>query len=214
MNDSSTDINIMIIEDEAIVAMDLESRLKKMGYGVMGIYSSADNAINFLDIHTPDLILCDININGTQDGIEIAAQVRSSKAIPFIFVTALSDRATLERAKKTLPYGYIVKPYEDSDLVSAIEMAMYKHQVELDQLAITRDKLTPLLSESLSNREFELLQDIIKGMSNAQICETRYISINTTKYHVSNIFKKMNVNSRAEALQKVLTLFTKDHHQR
>jgi len=101
-----------------------------------------------------------------------------------------------------------VKPYEDSDLVSAIEMAMYKHKVELDQLTITQEKLRPLLSDPLSKREFELLQDIIKGMNNTQICETRYISINTTKYHVSNIFRKMGVSSRAEALQKILTLFT------
>ena len=130
--------------------------------------------------------------------------------MPLIFVTALSDRGTLERAKKALPYGYIVKPYEDSDLISAIEMARYKHQVELDQLMITREKLISLISEPLSKREFELLQDIVKGMSNTQICETRYISINTTKYHVSNIFRKMNVKSRAEALQKLLSLFTQN----
>ena len=75
---------------------------------------------------------------------------------------------------------------------------------------ITREKLISLISEPLSKREFELLQDIVKGMSNTQICETRYISINTTKYHVSNIFRKMNVKSRAEALQKLLSLFTQN----
>lgn len=200
----------MIIEDEAIVAMDLESRLRKMGYAVSGIYGDSDNAINYLSIHTPDLILCDINIHGELDGIAVASYVRENKKVPLIFVTALSDRGTLERAKKALPYGYIVKPYEDSDLISAIEMARYKHQVELDQLMITREKLISLISEPLSKREFELLQDIVKGMSNTQICETRYISINTTKYHVSNIFRKMNVKSRAEALQKLLSLFTQN----
>ncbi len=210
MRESNTDISIMIIEDEAIVAMDLESRLRKMGYAVSGIYGDSDNAINYLSIHTPDLILCDINIHGELDGIAVASYVRENKKVPLIFVTALSDRGTLERAKKALPYGYIVKPYEDSDLISAIEMARYKHQVELDQLMITREKLISLISEPLSKREFELLQDIVKGMSNTQICETRYISINTTKYHVSNIFRKMNVKSRAEALQKLLSLFTQN----
>ena len=208
MTDKSTDINIMIIEDEAVVAMDLESRLKKLGYGVAGIYGDSDKAINYLEVHTPGLILCDINIRGEQDGITVATYVRKHKRVPLVFVTALSDRGTLERAKKALPYGYIVKPYEDSDLLSAIEMALYKHQVELEQITLTRDKLEPLLTEPLSNREFELLQDIVKGMSNTEICEARYISINTTKYHVSNIFRKMDVNSRAEALQKILTLFT------
>lgn len=201
-------VNIMIIEDESIVAMDLESRLKKLGYEVTGIYGDSDKAFNFLAVHTPDLILCDINIRGDRNGIDIAMHVREHKRVPLIFVTAHSDRATLEQAKMALPYGYIVKPYEDSDLVSAIEMAKYKHQVELDQLSLTPDKLEPILVESLSKREFELLQDIVSGMDNNQICEVRYISINTTKFHVSNIFRKMNVNSRAEALQKVLTLFT------
>ena len=210
MREANTDISIMIIEDEAIVDMDLESRLRKMGYAVSGIYGDSDNAINYLSIHTPDLILCDINIHGELDGIAVASYVRENKKVPLIFVTALSDRGTLERAKKALPYGYIVKPYEDSDLISAIEMARYKHQVELDQLMITREKLISLISEPLSKREFELLQDIVKGMSNTQICETRYISINTTKYHVSNIFRKMNVKSRAEALQKLLSLFTQN----
>ena len=114
----------------------------------------------------------------------------------------------MERAKKALPYGYIVKPYEDVDLISAIEMAMYKYQIELDQLSITTEKLEPLLSDPLSNREFEILQDIIKGLDNDQISETRYISINTTKFHVSNVFRKMNVSNRAALLHKILTLFT------
>ena len=208
MTESTSDINIMIIEDEAIVAMDLESRLKKLGYSVAGIYGDSNKALNYLEVHTPRLILCDINIRGDKDGIDVAMYVRQNKRVPLIFVTALSDRKTLEQARKALPYGYIVKPYEDSDLLSAIEMARYKHHVELEQITLTRDKLEPLLLDPLSNREFELLQDIVKGMTNAQICETRYISINTTKYHVSNIFRKMDVKSRAELLQKILTLFT------
>ena len=87
-------------------------------------------------------------------------------------------------------------------------MAMYKHQVELEQISLTRDKIQPILNNPLSSREFEILQDIVKGMTNTQISEIRYISINTTKYHVSNIFRKMDVNSRVEVLQKILTLFT------
>jgi len=148
MNESNTDIDIMIIEDEAIVAMDLESRLKKLGYKVAGIYGDSDKALNFLEVHTPGLILCDINIRGDKDGIEVATIVKTNK--PLIFVTALPDRTTLDQARKALPYGYIVKPYEDSDLLSAIEMALYKHHVELEQIALTRESLgRSLLSHSL-----------------------------------------------------------------
>jgi len=157
MNQPNTDINIMIIEDEAIVAMDLENRLKKLGYTVAGIYGDSEKALNYLEVHTPGLILCDINIRGDKDGIEVAMYVRQNKRVPLIFVTALSDRKTLEQARKALPYGYIVKPYEDRDLLSAVEMARYKHHVELEQITLTRDKLEPLLLDPLSNREFELL---------------------------------------------------------
>lgn len=208
MTDKQSDIDVLIIEDEAIVAMDLEQRLQKIGYNVMGIHADSDKAINYLSIHRPQLILCDINIRGSKDGIDVAHYVRQHNRVPLIFVTALSDKSTLERAKKALPYGYIVKPYEDSDLISAIEMALYKHQVELEQVALTRDKLAPLCAEPLSKREYEIVQDIVKGLSNTQICDLRYISINTTKYHVSNIFRKMNVSGRAELLQKILTVFT------
>jgi len=198
----------MIIEDEALVAMDIESRLLKMGFGVAGIYGDADKALGYLEIHQPDLILCDINIDGNADGIDIAMYVNKHKHIPLIFGTALPDRCTLERANKALPYGYIVKPFEDSDLISASEMARYKHQIELDKLKITEESICSLVVEPLSKREFETLQDIISGKNNQQISETRYISVNTTKYHVSNLFKKMNVSSRAELLHKILSLFT------
>ncbi len=208
MSDQYRDINIMIIEDEALVAMDIESRLIKMGFGIAGVYGDSDKALAFLEIHHPDLILCDINISGPKDGIDIAMHVHHHKHIPLIFVTALSDRSTLERAKKALPYGYIVKPFEDTDLESALEMALYKHQVELDKLTITEETIDSLVMEPLSKREFELLKDIISGMSNQQISDARYISMNTTKFHVSNIFKKMNVNSRAQVLQKILSLYT------
>jgi len=197
----------MVVEDEALVAMDLEQRLKRLGYGVSGIYGDYEKAINYLEIHTPEIILCDISIRGEKDGIDIAEYVHKHKSIPFIFVTALSDRATLDRAKKTLPYGYIVKPYENSDLVSAIEMALYKHSAEIDQSSMTIEKISSLCNDPISEREYEIVQDILNGLNNAQIAESRFISINTTKFHVSNIFSKMGVKSRTNVFRKILSLY-------
>jgi DNA-binding NarL/FixJ family response regulator len=205
----ASNISILIIEDEGVVAHDIARRLRKLGYEVADIKSSSDQALNFLSIHRPDLILCDIMINGPQDGIDVAEQVYEHYQIPLIFLTALSDRQTLERAKKALPYGYIVKPFDNHDLLSAIELALYKHSVELEKLAITPEKVNRITNEPVTEREFEMLIDVTKGLTNAQISEARFISISTVKYHMGKLLEKMEVNNRAEALHKIIELLTK-----
>ena len=153
-----SNISILIIEDEGVVAHDIARRLRKLGYDVAGIKNSAEQAYNFLSIHTPDLILCDIRIDGDQDGIDIAEKVYEGKRIPLIFLTAMSDRGTLDRAKKVLPYGYIVKPFDNHDLMTAIELALYKHSQELETYAITIDRINTICQEDLTDREFEMMQ--------------------------------------------------------
>jgi len=86
-----SNISIMIIEDEVIVALDLEERIQKLGYDVAAIRHNSEKALAYLEIHTPELILCDINIKGEKDGIDIAGHVNDHLKIPLIFVTALSD---------------------------------------------------------------------------------------------------------------------------
>lgn len=204
-----SNISILIIEDEGVVAHDIARRVKKLGYDVADIKNSSDQALNYLSIHTPDLILCDIMIDGDRDGIEVAENVHRTKRIPLIFLTALSDRNTLERAKKVLPYGYIVKPFDNHDLLTAIELALYKHSVELDKLAITQEKINLITTEEITDREFEMLEDIIKGLTNQQISESRFISVSTVKYHIGKLLEKMQVSNRADALHKIIQLLTR-----
>lgn len=203
-----SNISVLIVEDEVIVAMDIARRIKKLGYDVAGIKHSSEQAINYIDIHRPDVILCDINIFGDQDGIDVAEYVKNNTSIPLIFLTALSDRGTLDRAKKTLPYGYIVKPFNNRDLLSAIELAMYKHSTELEKLSLTQKRINQITSTEISEREFQILQDIIKGMTNSQISEQRHVSISTVKYHITNILEKMDVKNRAGALHKIIEMLT------
>ncbi len=165
-----SNINILIIEDEAIIAEDISDMLKQLDYDVCGIIHSSTQAIDYLGFHTPDLVLCDIMIKGDKDGIQVAEQIRAKKRIPFIYLTSLSDRPTLERAKKTLPYGYIVKPFNERDLLSGIEMALYKFSQELEQLSLTRDKLDTLAHEPQTDQEFKILMEMINGANNEQIC--------------------------------------------
>lgn len=203
-----SNINVLIIEDEGVVAHDIARRIKKLGYDVAGIKHNGDDAILWLEIHTPDIILCDINIDGPKDGVDVAEYIYNNKRTPLIFVTALSDRSTLERAKKVLPYGYIVKPFDNHDLLTAIELALYKHSVELESLAITEEKINKITTAPVSQREFEMLEDIIKGLTNSQISEIRHISVATVKYHMSKLLEKMEATNRAVALHKIIRLLT------
>lgn len=122
--------SILIVEDEKIVARDIQNILKKMGYSVTGTASSGDEAIQKVITYNPDIVLMDIKLDGDIDGIESAQQIRDRFNIPVIYLTAFADESTLQRAKVSEPHGYILKPFDNRDLHTTIEMALYKHQME------------------------------------------------------------------------------------
>ncbi len=122
--------NILIVEDESIIALDIRSNLESHGYQVVGQADRGEDAIKKAGELHPDLILMDINLKGEMDGIEAAAKIRAQFDLPVIFLTAFADQTTLERARQAEPYGYILKPFEEHELTIAIEMALYKHSME------------------------------------------------------------------------------------
>ncbi len=121
---------IMLVEDENIVAMDIRLRLEKLGYQVVGHAISGEEAIRIASETRPELILMDVKLRGEMDGIEAATRIRAQRDIPIIYLTAFADDATLERARLTQAYGYLMKPFEDRELRSTIEVSLYKHQIE------------------------------------------------------------------------------------
>ncbi len=121
---------ILVVEDEKIVAADLQQRLKSFGYVVVGITSTGETAIQATRDLAPELILMDITLKGDMDGIQTAETIRKNLDIPIVYVTAHADSKTLERAKITSPFGYILKPFEERDLYTTIEMAVYKHATD------------------------------------------------------------------------------------
>ena len=121
---------ILIVEDEAIVAMDIEDRLAAMGYEPIGRASSGEHALALTEEHRPNLVLMDIRLQGAMDGITAASEIRQRFHVPVIILTAYSEDATLARAKLAEPYGYLLKPFDDRELKSAIEIALYKHEAE------------------------------------------------------------------------------------
>lgn len=115
---------ILIVEDESLVAMDMERMLLELGYEVLPNVNSYDDAILALHTNKPDLVLLDINLNDTKSGIDLSKQIQQQYKIPFIYLTSHSDKATMDEALITKPYGYLLKPFDADDLYAAIEVAM------------------------------------------------------------------------------------------
>jgi PAS domain S-box-containing protein len=122
--------SILVVEDETIVARDVATRLSRRGYAVCGIAATADEAVALAGERKPDLVLMDIMLKGDVDGIAAANQIRDTYGLPVVFITAYADEQTLQRAKVSDAFGYILKPFEERELHITIEMALYKHRME------------------------------------------------------------------------------------
>ena len=125
-----TKSRILVVEDDDIVAFDLERRLKKLGYACVGVVATAESAVEKADELNPDLVLMDIMLRGARDGVEAGQEIRERFDIPIIFLTSCCDPATIERAKVSEPVGYILKPVEERALQTAIELGLHKHDSE------------------------------------------------------------------------------------
>ena len=126
--------SVLVVEDESIVSKDIQYSLKKLGYEIVGAASTGVKAIELALQLKPNVILMDIMLKGDMSGIEASAKIKEALNIPVIFLTAYADEKTLEKAKVTEPYAYIIKPFKEIDLHTSIEMALYKHGKELEVL--------------------------------------------------------------------------------
>lgn len=189
--------NIYIVEDESIVAKDIQNSLQKLGYNILGISNNGPDAIkNIVDLE-PDIVLMDIMIKGNMTGIEVADVIKKEYNIPVIFLTAYGDEATLSKAKVTEPYGYILKPFKEIDLRSSIEIALYKHKQDLS-IQKERDFLYNLVDD-----KEHTAKDIIFVKSNSRLVKVSlkdvfyvealkdYVVLNTqfTRYTIHSTMK-------------------------
>lgn len=132
------DIRVLIVEDEGIVATDIQERLSALGYQSVGWADDAERAIAMAEAQRPDIVLMDIRLPGPRDGIQAAEEIGRRFQIPVVFLTAYSEEATLERAKLAQPFGYILKPFNDRELKSTLEIAFYKHRTEREIRRLNR----------------------------------------------------------------------------
>jgi DNA-binding NarL/FixJ family response regulator len=130
MGESMPNAKIAIVEDERVVAADLEDKLLALGYNACGIAYSAKHALSMVEREYPDLVLMDIKLEGSMDGIEVANLIKDRFKVPVIYLTAFSDEHTLQRARVSEPFGYLLKPIQLRDLRSNIEMALFKAGME------------------------------------------------------------------------------------
>lgn len=186
---------VFIVEDEVLVARDIKGRLEKLGYQVIGTAARGEDAVTRVLSERPDLILMDINLKGDMDGIEAADRIRAEADLPIIFCTAYSNDETLARAKVTVPYGYVLKPFDNRELEITIEIALHKHQMEvalkeagirleatlqnLDDGVLTVDQAgVVLLANPMAIQLLGIPKDVLMGLNAAAVL--RFHALNPT----------------------------------
>lgn len=175
--------SILVVEDESIVAKDIQNSLKKLGYTVPSVENTGEDAIDAAGQYKPDLILMDIMLKGEISGIEAAEQIRQRYQIPVIFLTAYADESTLSKAKVTEPYGYIIKPFKEIDLHTSIEMALYKHGKE-QEVRKERDLYSSIVLDKSA-------EDCIFVKSNSRLVKVKTNEI----YYVEALKDYVNIHT-------------------
>ncbi|MFC1669741.1 SpoIIE family protein phosphatase [Spirochaetota bacterium] len=210
------DVNILIVEDEAIIATNIEDILKKLGYKSAGIAHTGKNALALVEKYDPQIILMDINLKGEMDGIEAAESIKHKYNKPVIFITAYSEEELLQRAKTIEPYGYLLKPINKRELHVIIEIALYRSEIDKKlqeynlylegafnsqtiELKNTIEKLNneinerKIIEEALRKSEADLLNRNKKfelDMKNAQVLQRALLPTTIPEYNNLNIAYK------------------------
>ncbi len=195
-------VEILVVEDESIVAMDIQHRLHKLGYVVYATASTGEEAIRLATERHPDLVLMDIRLKGKLDGVETAQQIQAELDIPAIYLTAYADEVTINRAKITAPYGYILKPFEERELHTAVEMALYKHRLE-KELKESRSWLATTLNSIGEAVIATDEQGRIKFMNPVAEALTRWPQSQAHNQELAKIFDVLNEDTLTPAKNPV-----------
>lgn len=196
-------IKILIIEDEPLIAEDIRDCLSNLDYQPLDVAYSKEQALRYLDKYDLDIVLLDINLGSKTDGIEIAEVINEKYKIPFVYLTSYSDKATLEMAKITHPWGYLVKPFQEHDLFTTLEIALFNFSRSIKPNDWSIERINKKLATPLTQKEFEILTALYEGKTNKQLAAGHFVSVNTVKTHLKNIFEKLEVNTRTAAISKL-----------
>ncbi len=202
---------ILIVEDEPVIAENISLYLDNNDFEVSGIAYDVDEAFEQLKNNTPDAVILDINLESEQDGIDIAADINKNYHLPFLFLTSYSDKSTLERAKRVKPDGYIVKPFNERTILASLEIAIsnYAERQNHGLPDLSMERINRTLLSAITEREFEIARLVYQGITNSQIAETSFISLNTVKSHLKSIHLKLDACSRLEVINRLRELMLK-----
>jgi DNA-binding NarL/FixJ family response regulator len=202
---------ILIVEDEPAIAENISLYLDNNDFEVSAIAYDSDDALQQLKSNTPDAVILDINLESEKDGIDIANHINQYYQLPFLFLTSYSDKNTLDRAKAVKPSGYIVKPFNERTLLASLEIGISNFAAEKnhDMPKLSMEKINKHLLAPLSDREFEIAQLVYEGITNTQIADKIYISINTIKSHLKSIHLKLDASTRLQVIQRLRELMLK-----
>lgn len=199
---------VLIVEDEKIVAKDIANTLKKLGYSVSASVSSGEEAIRNVTQSLPDLILMDIRLKGEMDGIEAAEHIKTMTDIPIIYLTANADENTLQRAKITEPFGYIIKPFDERDLHTTIEIALRRHLAETAiRIALEKQKeLSEIKSRFWFMVAHEFRNPLTTILAASQLLESHSQELSELKRREYFYLIETSVQSMNDLLNEVLSL--------
>jgi DNA-binding NarL/FixJ family response regulator len=199
--------SILIVEDEPLIAEDIRGYLEDSGFEVLGLVHEGEEALELLKSSQPDALLLDINLGDGMDGITLAGEIRKNYDFPFVFLTSHADKATLERAKQTIPSGYLLKPFDGKSLMTSLEVAIFNFQhASRKSQNFNFKKINDFLPNALSDRELELIEQLQTGKTNREIADQLFISVNTVKTHLQHLFDKLDVSNRTQALFRIKEL--------
>jgi DNA-binding NarL/FixJ family response regulator len=205
-------IRVLIVEDEPLIAEHIATYLDNSDFEVSAISYDWDDAAAQLKDNTPDVVVLDINLEEEKDGIQLAKLINEKYHLPFLFLTAHSDKNTLQKAKEVNPGGYIVKPYNERTIAASIEIALSNYYASANKKfpSITEHLINKYLPEAFSEREMDILKLVYEGISNNQIAAQLFISINTLKTHLKNIYLKLDVNNRYSVIVKIREMLSRN----
>jgi len=190
---------ILLIEDEFIIARDIQLELGKDNFATVTRSSSPAEAIAAYKHESFDLILSDINLEAAIDGIELVAQLQEIRRTPAVFLTAFSNPEIVARAEKIMPFAYVLKPFQAAQLKITITLALSNFDKQNDQDGCTEETLEKLAL--LTQREVEVLSVFSSGKTSKEVGEELHISPQTVEKHKKNIKKKLEMNTIGELVR-------------
>lgn len=195
-------VRVLIVEDDRLVALDLELMLGEFGFAPCVTAHSGDEALRLARTHRPEVVLMDIRLEGDSDGVHAAQRLRDQLGLRVVYLTANSDLSTVERAKQTQPYGYLLKPIRPLDLRCCMELALHQARLAQNQnqapaRGVNSSESAQLL-KLLSAREVEVLAMIARGHTSKDIARTLQIAKPTVDTYRSRLTEKLGVRSRTD----------------